>query len=432
MFLRALRETREHAASYYAATANWQTEFPPVQGQVDVDVCIVGGGFSGVATALHLSELGYKVALIEANRIGWGATGRNGGHVIGGIGHNIEQFKSTVGEAGVQAIRQMGVECVDLIRQRVAQYQIDCDLTWGRADVALKPRHMREFAAWQEEQVRHGYPHALKLIDVEETRALVKSNQYCGALVDETGGGHVHPLNLCLGEARAAVSLGAQVFEQSRVQRIEHGPQPTVHTEQGSVRARYLVLCGNAYMENLVPKLASRVLPASSFIIATEPLGERAKTVLARSLAVCDPRTALDYYRLSADGRLLFGGMSNYTGLAPRDVTGTMRQKMLKVFPQLADVCIDYTWGGQMGIGLNRMPQLGRLNNNVYFVQAYSGHGVAPTHMMGKLLADVIAGDAERFDVFARIRHHPFPGGRLLRRPGLALGMLYYRLKDAL
>jgi glycine/D-amino acid oxidase-like deaminating enzyme len=432
MLLQTLQETREHTASYYAASAKWTTKHQPLQGSIEADVCIVGGGFSGVSSALHLAERGYSVVLLEANRIGWGATGRNGGQVIGGIGHNPAQFERHIGRAGVRAIWEMGVECVDIIRERVAKYQIDCDLRWGYCDVALKPSHLRDFVAYQKAQEASGYPHKLRLLDAEETRGLVKSERYIGGLLDETGNGHVHPLNLCLGEARAAEQLGTRIYEQSRVQKIDYGPHPVVHTEQGQVKARQVVLCGNAYLGRLVPRLASRVLPAASFIIATEPLGERERDVMTRRLAVCDPRTVLDYYRLSADGRLLFGGMSNYSGLAPRDVTATMRGKMLKVFPQLADVRIDYTWGGQMGIGLNRMPQLGRLHGNVYYAQAYSGHGVAPTHMMGKLIADSIAGVEERFDVFARIPHRPFPGGRLLRRPALALGMLYYRLKDLL
>lgn len=432
MLLKTLKETREHTGSYYAATANWQTDYPVLQGRVTADVCIVGGGFSGVSSALHLAERGYSVVLIEANRIAWGATGRNGGQVIGGIGHRPEQFQREIGQEGVRSIREMGVECVDIIRERVAKYQIDCDLTWGFCDVALKQRHVDDLIAYKEAQEARGYPHKLRLLNAEETQALVKSERYCGGLLDETGNGHVHPLNLCLGEARAAEQLGARLFEQSRVLNIQYGDRPIVQTEQGSVQASYLVLCGNAYMGNLEPRLASRVLPASSFIIATEPLGTREQEVMARRLAVCDPRAALDYYRLSADGRLLFGGMANYTGLAPSDVTGVMRKKMLSVFPQLAKMRIDYTWGGQMGIGLNRMPQLGRLQGNVYYAQAYSGHGVAPTHIMGKLIADTIAGNAERFDVFAKIKHRPFPGGRLLRRPALAVGMLYYRLKDLL
>lgn len=432
MFLKPLKETREHAPSYYAATANAPTNYTALQGHLTTDVCVVGGGFSGVATAVELAEKGYQVVLVEANRISWGASGRNGGQLIGGLGHNVSQFEKTIGKEGVNAIYQMGIECVEIVKERVAKYNIACDLTMGYMDVALKPRHVREFADFKDWKELIGYPYPLRLLSAEETQDIVKSKKYCGGLINEQGYGHLHPLNLCIGEAQAADSLGARIFEQSRVQKITYGAKPTVHTEQGSVQANFVVLCGNAYLENLVPSLATRVLPCASFIVATEPLGKRMQAVMTKNVAVCDPRAALDYYRFSADGRLLFGGMANYTGLAPRDVTGTMRKKMLDVFPQLKDVRIDYTWGGQMGIGLNRMPQLGRIENNVYYVQAYSGHGVAPTHMMGRVIANAIAGQAERFDVFAKIKHWPFPGGKLLRRPGLALGMLYYRLKDAL
>ncbi|MES2356409.1 MAG: FAD-binding oxidoreductase [Pseudomonadota bacterium] len=431
--LKALKETREHTKSYYAATANWQTRYPTVEGNVSVDVCVVGAGFTGVSSALFLAERGYKVALVEANRIGWGESGRNGGQVIGGIGHDATKFKRWIGDQGVRAIREMGIECVEVIRERVEKYNIDCGLTWGLCEVGLKERHIRDFMEAKEEEEALGYPHRLRLLNAEEVRGLIHSDLYCGGLLNETGAGQVHSLNLCIGEARAAEKLGAKIFEQSRVEKIVYGKRPKVITERGSVEADHVVLCGSGYQENLVPRLARRVLPAASFLIATEPLGKRAHDIMARPMAACDPRTALDYFRLSADNRLIFGGMSNYTGLAPTNVTRTMQQKMLTVFPQLKGVKIEHTWGGQMGIGLNRMPQLGRLKgDNVYYVQAFSGHGVAPAHIMGKLVAEVIGGQAERFDVFSKIKHLPFPGGRVLGRPAFALGMLYYRLKDLL
>ena len=431
--LKTSTETQNHTNSYYAATANWPTNHPILEGDVRVDVAVIGGGFSGVNTALELAEKGYKVALIEANRISWGATGRNGGQVIGGIGHDAEQFEKTIGKEGVRAIYDMGMECTGIIKARVEKYQIDCDLKWGYMDVALKPRHMKMFEEWRQYEERMGNPAQLKLLDATEVKQFVSSDAYCGGLYNPSGNGHVHPLNLCIGEARAAENLGVKIFELSRVNKIVYGEKPVVHTEKGSVTANFVVCCGNAYMENLAPKLASRVLPSNSSVIATAPLSDTlAKSIMPSDSAVCDPRTALDYFRLSADKRLLFGGLSNYTGLEPANLEGTMRKKMLKVFPQLAKVDIDYAWSGQMGIGLNRMPQLGRLANNVFYIQAYSGHGVAPTHMMGRITAEMISGTAERFDVFSKIKHWPFPGGKLLRRPGLAVGMLYFKLLDML
>ncbi|MGK0498536.1 MAG: glycine/D-amino acid oxidase-like deaminating enzyme [Oceanicoccus sp.] len=430
--LKKTTETSEHTGSYYAATANWQTNYPRLEGEIEADVVVVGGGFSGVNTAVELAEKGYNVVLLEANRISWGATGRNGGQIIGGIGHDAEQFENKIGKEGVQAIDEMGIEAAKIIGERVAKYNIDCDLKWGYCDVALKPKHMKWFEQWQADDVATGSRNKMQLLDANAIKQYVNSDSYCGGLYSPTNG-HIHPLNLCIGEARAAESLGTRIFEQSRVTGISHGETAIVSTDHGRVKAKYVVLCGNAYMGDLVPKLSSKVLPSNSSIIATAPLSdELAKSIMPGDCAICDPRTALDYFRLSADNRLLFGGLSNYTGMEPTNLVGTIQRKMLKVFPQLTGVDVDYGWSGQMGIGLNRMPQLGRLASNVFYIQAYSGHGVAPTHIMGRITAEMISGTAERFDVFAKIKHWPFPGGKLLRRPGLAMGMMYYKMKDML
>ena len=425
-------ETREHTGSYYAASVHSATRYPRLEDRHSADVVVVGGGFSGVNTALELAERGYDVALLEANRIGWGASGRNGGQIIGGLGHDPERFVRAIGEDGVRAIYRMGFEARDIIAARIERYSIDCDLAWGYCDVALKPRHLRQFAAWRDFEKRIGNPHTYTLLDREELRDYVVSERYLGGL-HNTANGHLHPLNLCIGEARALASLGGRVFEQSRVVALEHGARPVLRTAGGSITARQVVLAGNAYLGDLVPRLASRILPSCSSIIATEPLSaETAGSLLPGNVAVCDPRTALDYFRLSADRRMLFGGLSNYTGMEPRDLTGVMRRKMSAVFPVLAEARIDYAWSGWIGIGLNRMPQLGRLADNVAYIQAYSGHGVAPTHIMARITADMVAGDARRFDIMAKIRHWPFPGGRWLRRPGLALGMAWFKARDML
>ncbi|MEH6590285.1 MAG: FAD-binding oxidoreductase [Halioglobus sp.] len=425
-------ETREHTSSYYAATANKTTAYPRLESEERADVAVVGGGFTGVNTALELVERGYSVILLEANRISWGATGRNGGQIIGGVGHSAERFQKRIGKEGVQSIYQMGIECNEIIRERVAKYEIDCDLKWGYCDVALKPRHMKDFAEWKAFEEKMGNPNSFDLLDGEEVKSVVNSDRYCGGLLN-SGNGHVHPLNLCAGEAAVAHSLGVKIYEQSRVTAIEHGDKARLKTEHGSVIADKVVLCGNAYMGELVPKLATRVLPSNSSVIATAPLSdELAKQIMPRDVAVCDPRTALDYFRLSADNRLLFGGLSNYTGLEPKNLEDTIRRKMEAVFPQLEGVDIDYGWSGQMGIGLNRMPQLGRLADNVFYIQAYSGHGVAPTHMMARITAEMISGAPKRFDIFANIPHWPFPGGKWLRRPALAIGMMYFKILDEL
>ncbi|QLC73271.1 FAD-binding oxidoreductase [Pseudomonas sp. LPB0260] len=423
----------QHAASYYAASTNRQLDFPPLGGELRADVCVVGGGFSGLNTAIELADKGFSVVLLEARKIGWGASGRNGGQLIRGVGHGVEQFAPVIGVDGVRRLKLMGLEAVELVRQRVERFAIDCDLTWGYCDLANKPSHLAAFAEDLEELRSLGYRHELRLLQAEQVHEVVGSSRYVGGLID-MGSGHLHPLNLALGEAAAAQALGVQLFENSPVTRIDYGREVKVHTAHGTVRAAQLVLGCNAYLGELNPTLGGKVLPAGSYIIATEPLSEdQARALIPRNMALCDQRVALDYYRLSADRRLLFGGACHYSGRDPADIAGYMRPKMLEVFPQLRDVRIDYQWGGMIGIGANRLPQIGRLKEqaNVFYAQAYSGHGVNATHLAGKLLAEAIAGQAGGgFELFAKVPHLTFPGGRYLRSPLLALGMLWHRLKE--
>ncbi|TGG91446.1 FAD-binding oxidoreductase [Natronospirillum operosum] len=423
-----------HAPSYYVATAHEIPQNPTLSGPVQARVCVVGGGFSGVNTALELAERGFDVVLLEARRIGWGASGRNGGQLLRGIGHGTTQFRKVIGDEGVAAIDAMGFESVELVRARIARYDIDCDLRMGYCDLANKPAHMRAFAeekAWLEEQ---GYPHHVELVPSERLHEVVGSSRYCGGMID-MGCGHLHPLNLLLGEARAAAELGVRLFEQSPVERVERQPDGgyRVHTPGGSVQADTLVLCGNAYVQGLHPVLEGKVLPAGSYVVTTEPLPDDvAQRLLPGGHAVCDQRIDLDYYRLTPDNRLLFGGLCTYSGRDPKDIRAALRPNIKRVFPELADVKLDYAWGGMIGIGANRMPQVGRLPDGIYHAQAYSGHGLNATHMAARVLAEAISQESRRIDIFNRIPHITFPGGRRFRSPLLALGMLYHRLKDLL
>lgn len=423
----------QHTASYYAASSLPQPDHPVLQGEHVADVCVVGGGFTGLNTALELAERGMSVILLEAHKIGWGASGRNGGQLIRGVGHGLEQFEGIIGKDGVRQMKLMGLHAVEIVRQRVERFNIACDLTWGYCDLANKPRDLEGFAEEADELRSLGYRHETRLLQANEVRSVVGSDRYVGGFVD-MGSGHLHPLNLALGEAGAAAQLGVKLFEHSAVTRIDYGPQVRVHTAQGSVRANSLVLGCNAYLKDLNPQLSGKVLPAGSYIIATEPLSEaQAHALLPQNMAVCDQRVALDYYRLSADRRLLFGGACHYSGRDPQDIAAYMRPKMLEVFPHLKDVKIDFQWGGMIGIGANRLPQIGRLPDqpNVYFAQAYSGHGVNATHLAGKLLAEAISGQhSDGFDLFAKVPHITFPGGKYLRSPLLALGMLWHRLNE--
>ncbi|TBV06494.1 NAD(P)/FAD-dependent oxidoreductase [Phytopseudomonas dryadis] len=423
----------EHAPSYYAASSNRQLDFAALHGEQRADVCVVGGGFSGLNTAIELAQKGLSVVLLEAHRVGWGASGRNGGQLIRGVGHGLEQFEPVIGASGVREMKLMGLEAVEIVRQRVEQFAIDCDLTWGYCDLANKPRDLAGFAEDAAELQSLGYRHELRLLQPEQMHEVVGSSRYVGGLID-MGSGHLHPLNLALGEAAAAQSLGVRLFEHSPATRIEYGSEVRVHTAQGLVRAAHLVLGCNAYIRDLNPALGGKVLPAGSYIIATEPLDEeQARALIPQNMALCDQRVALDYYRLSADRRLLFGGACHYSGRDPADIAAYMRPKMLEVFPHLDTVRIDYQWGGMIGIGANRLPQIGRLKDqpNVFYAQAYSGHGVNVTHLAGKLLGEAIAGQAGGgFELFAKVPHMTFPGGRYLRSPLLALGMLWHRLKE--
>lgn len=422
-----------HPASYYSASSLPQPDYPALAGEQVADVCVVGGGFSGLNTALELAERGLSVVLLEARQIGWGASGRNGGQLIRGVGHGLEQFTKVIGSEGVRQMKLMGLEAVEIVRQRIERCQIPCDLTWGYCDLANKPAELEGFAEEAEELRSLGYRHETRLLQASEMPSVVGSKRYVGGLVD-MGSGHLHPLNLALGEAQAAQRLGVRLFEHSCVTRIDYGAEVKVHAARGTVRAKTLVLGCNAYLNDLNPQLGGKVLPAGSYIIATEPLSpDQAQELLPQNMAVCDQRVALDYYRLSADRRLLFGGACHYSGRDPKDIAAYMRPKMLDVFPQLSAVKIDYQWGGMIGIGANRLPQIGRLKDqpNVYYAQAYSGHGVNATHLAGKLLGEAISGQhGGGFDLFDRVPHITFPGGKHLRSPLLALGMLWHRLKE--
>lgn len=425
----------QHTASYYAASARAATPYPALEGALSADVCVVGGGLTGVNTALELAERGLSVILLEARRIGWGASGRNGGQLIRGIGHDVSGFARYVGQDGVRYLKHAGIDSVELVRQRIAQYDIQCDLRWGFCELANTPAQFAAFSEEQQELASLGYRHETRLVSAERMHDVVASEQYAGGLID-MGSGHLHPLDLVQGEARAAAGLGVQIFEQSPVLRIEHGSTVTLHCARGSVRAKSLVLGCNAHLDELEPRLSGKVLPAGSYVVASEPLPEQlAKTLIPQNMAMCDQKVGLDYYRLTADRRLLFGGACHYSGRDPKDIGAYMLPKVLKVFPQLAGVRIDYQWGGMIGITANRFPQVGRLSQhpNVYYAQGYSGHGLNVTHWTAKLLAEAIAlGHSQGLDVFSAVPHLTFPGGKALRSPLLALGMMWYRLREVL
>lgn len=420
-----------HINSYYAATANDHTRYPVLQGTVTADVCVVGGGFSGIATALALRERGYTVVVVEAQRVGWGASGRNGGQMIAGISgeHRIEQ---QLGEAGRKLLADIRYLGHDIIQRRVAEHAIACDLKWGWAEVAARPRHMEAIRAYVAERIADGDGDGLSLVEARDMSRILGSRLYHGGFVDRRSG-HLHPLNLCLGEARAAAAQGVRIFEESPVTAVEGGTSPFVSTAQGRVEAQSIVLAGYLDASFQTGRLNGLLFPTGSYIVATEPLSEAlAREINPQDLAVADSNVVLDYFRLSADRRLLFGGRCNYSNRDPRDIRETLRPRMAEVFPQLADVRLDFAWGGKIDIVLTRVPAIGRREPNVYYMQGYCGHGVNTTHIAADIVADAIAGTMERFDLFEKIRHVRLPVGQFLGNQMLALGMLYYRLRDIL
>jgi len=421
---------QSHIGSYYAATANETTAFAPLRGKQSADVCVIGAGFTGISTALHLAERGYNVHVVEAHKVGWGASGRNGGQMIGGIAgekhiakHHGRDIEELFGE-----LRWAGH---DIIRERVETYNIDCDLKYGYVDVAIKKRHMRDIQYDYERLQKANFPHEVRILSREETRAVTGTDAYIGALLN-MGNGHLHPLNLCIGEANAAVSLGTTIYEQSPVVEIQRGDRPKVVTETGSVSADAVVIAGNAY-HYLERKLRGIMFPVNSFIVATEPLSDDIVAAInPQDLAICDPNFVLEYYRLSADKRLLFGGRLNYFGDDPKVIEAKHRRKIARHYPQLADVKIDYAWGGTIGVPVTRVPQLGRLSPNIFYCQGYSGHGVNVTHLAGQIMADAIGGTLERFDLFASVKPFVVPFAHTFNTPMVALGVLYYQIKDRL
>ncbi|WP_445158049.1 NAD(P)/FAD-dependent oxidoreductase [Halomonas sp. E14] len=421
----------EHVASYYAATSNPSPERAALVGDIECEVCVVGAGFTGISSALHLVEQGRRVVVLEAARVGFGASGRNGGQIVNSYSRDMDVIEAKYGTGTARALGDMAFEGNRIIRERIRHYAIACDLKNGNLFAACNRKQfegLREHKALWE---RFGN-HELELLEGEAYRREVGSARYVGALVDHSGG-HLHPLNLVLGQAAAFASLGGVIHEQTPVIAVEHGERVTLRTPQGSVRAERVVMAGNAYLQGVLPELESKSMPCGTQIITTEPLPEALRReLIPNDMAVEDCNYLLDYYRFTADGRLLYGGGVNYGGQDPTDIAAVIRPKMLKTFPQLAEVRIDFAWSGNFLMTLNRLPQFGRLNDNVYYAQGYSGHGVTCSHLAGKLIAEVIRGDSQRFDAFAGLPHLPFPGGRLLRVPLSALGAWYYATRDRL
>jgi gamma-glutamylputrescine oxidase len=421
--------------SYYAATAPRGADRPALQGRIEADVAIVGGGLAGLSAALELAERGRRVVLLEARQVGSGASGRNGGQAIHGLACSMGQIEAQLGLDEARRIFAMSIDALALIRSRCARHGIDCDWRDGFLGVAVqegKARGLYDDA----ERLERLYGWQQRPIERADLPNWIASPRVRGAVYDARSG-HLHPLKYTLGLARAAEQAGAQLFEHSPVTALVEGPEPVLRTTQGEVHARQVLLAGNVYLQGLVPALQARIMPVGTYIVGSEALTpERARALIPCGAAVCDNNWVLDYYRLSADHRMLYGGRATYSTLTPLRMAEGLRQRMVQTFPQLQGVAVAYAWGGFVDVSMNRAPDFGRLPArghvaNVYYLQGFSGHGLALTGLAGQLVAQAMAGDAERFDTFARLRHRPFPGGAHLRTPLLVLGMAWYRLRDS-
>jgi gamma-glutamylputrescine oxidase len=425
-----LNAASAHAPSYYAATGLPQPDRVALQGAVEADVCVIGAGYTGFSSALHLAEAGFKVVVLEASHVGWGASGRNGGQLVHSYSRDIDVIEARYGKHVSGALGSMAFEGAKIIKERIAQYNIDCHFKPGGMFAAMSDKQVHNLehhkALWE----KHGH-RDLEMLDASATEKAVGTRLYKGALLDNSTG-HLHPLRLVQGEAAAFELLGGRIYEMSPVTRVQRGEIAVVHTSQGLVRAKFVIVACNAYIGDLEPQLSSRSMPCGTQVIATEPLGDRFPEILPTNYCVEDCNFLLDYFRLSSDRRLLYGGGVIYGARDPAHIESIIRPKLLKTFPQLKGVRIDYGWTGNFLLTLTRLPDVGRLSPNIYYSQGCSGHGVTFTHLIGRVLSEVIQGQANRFDAFASLPHYPFPGGRLFRIPFTALGAFYYDIRDRL
>ncbi len=421
-----------HEASYYAATAKALVDRPQLVGDHESDICIIGGGFTGTSAALHLAEAGYQVTLLEAHKIGWGASGRNGGQICQGHNMGHEEMVKQVGKEAADLLWQTSVDSVTLVKDLVKQYQIDCDLSDGVLHVANKPKHaqeIRDAVAYKRDIL--GYQ-GVSFLNTDEVAQKLGTDRYHGGEWYAEGA-HLHPLNFALGLAKAAEGHGAKLYENSAVIDYQAGENPVVRTAKGKVTCRYILFACNGYLGHLNRPAARKIMPINNFIIATEPLPQE---VIGRinpdNIAIADSKFVVNYYRLSADGRMLWGGGENYSPRFPKDIAGFVKKHMIETYPELDRYRIDYAWGGTLAITLNRMPHIARQDENIFVAHGYSGHGVALATFAGAVFAKAVQGSLETVDAFEKLPMRDFPGGTLLRWPGLVAGMLYYSMLDRL
>jgi gamma-glutamylputrescine oxidase len=416
--------------SYYAATANvWETQ-PPLKGEARADVIVIGGGFTGLSAALACAEKGLSVILLEAKTIGFGASGRNGGQLIPGLRWGMREIDAEFGRERAQAIFDLAWSAGDRVRARIAKHEISCDLKPGHVEAAYKPAHFDDMQREAEFlNTKFGWE-SINVIQPKDMGSHVDGGGYHGGLYDAKGG-HFHPLNYALGLALSCLGAGVRIYENTLVERYaDTSAGVEVSTSDGQIKASKLIIGTDAWTHSLSPKLGRFTIPIMNYNIATAPL-PNADALLPSDAAVADSRFVLNYFRLSADKRLIFGGGEKYRQTPPSDIAAFVRKHVTDVFPALAEVPIDYTWGGAVSVTMNRLPQF-NCEGNVFTAHGFSGHGALVTTLAGELMAEAVAGNLSGFDVFAQLPHRPFPGGRLLARPLATLGLLWFALRDRL
>ncbi|WP_347266197.1 FAD-binding oxidoreductase [Paracoccus sp. (in: a-proteobacteria)] len=423
----------EYPPSLYAAARDPLPAFPELRGEARADVAIVGAGYTGLSAALHLAEAGLSVIVLEAHRVGFGASGRNGGQLGSGQRLEVDELERMAGREAARRLWDMAEEAKALTRALAARAGVP--VADGIAHAFRKPAELDHARAMGERLAReYGYDR-IEALDRDAFRALVPSEAYVAGELDH-GAGHLQPLNLALGMARLAAAAGADIRELSHVHHIRHarraGEQTAVQTGKGRVLCDHVILAGNGYLGNLDGHVAARVMPINNFIVATEPLGARAAGVLTRNIGVHDTKFVVNYWRLDPEGRLIFGGGENVSYRFPADIAAKVRKPLLQIYPGLADVALTHAWGGTLAITMNRMPCFARPAPNCLSASGFSGHGVALATLSGKLMAQAVQGQAAGFDTMAVLPSRPFPGGAMLRWPLLVAGMGWYSLRDRL